>query len=673
MCGFAGVIAFDERYRCSAEQLARMSASVAHRGPDGEGSWISAGGDISTARPHAALAHRRLAILDPDPRANQPFADARGRQLVFNGEIYNFRELRKELSSLRPDDPWRTECDTEVLLAAYDAWGERCVEKFDGMFAFALWDAPAGALFLARDRMGQKPLYLAVAPPRSGAAAAGGAAGAIAFASELSALRVLPWVDASTDFSALGHYLRWGYIPAPLTICQGCQKLPPARWMRVRAGGVEVERYFDPNDAGPDAPSTGGTRGASGVGGDVLIGSRVRDVVTSAVRRQLISDVPLGCFLSGGIDSSIVAAAMKTSAPRGQDVLTFSIGFDDPRYDETRHAAEVARHLGTRHQQFTVRPDAAADLPKLARVFAEPFGDSSALPTHYLAREARRHVKVALSGDGGDELFGGYDRYRALWLTESFAAMPPRLRQIATSKLWERLPGGAHPKSKVARVKRMLASIHLSAGERYDSYVRLFDDATAAELLPDEAAVAAAPWLGREFAALADGRDVVRTAMALDRVTYLPDDLHCKVDRAAMLHALEVRSPFMDPAVVSFAAGLSTEDLFGVRGGRSAFMQSPMTAPAKRLLREAFAADLPPTVFKRPKMGFAVPIGDWLRTDLRPLLHDALTASGSFASRHLHRPTINRLLSEHDQQRQDHAQRLYALLMLELWWRVERA
>ena len=644
MCGIAGIIAWNEKHRATAEQLAAMSARIAHRGPDGEGMWTNE---------TSGLVHRRLAIIDPDPRANQPFADERGRQLVFNGEIYNFRELRAELTSLRPDYRWRTHCDTEVLLVAYDVWGEDCCEHFDGMFAFAIFDAPANCVYLARDRMGQKPLYLAIAAGQGGA----NRINAIAFASELHALRAAPWVDATVDFTALGHYLRWGYIPAPLTIYRGCEKLPPARWMRVRNTGVEIEQYFDPN-------RRDGVR-------DAASGANIRELITSAVKRQLVSDVPLGCFLSGGIDSSIIAAAMKASVGPDQPVMTFSIGFEDKRYDETRYAADVARHLGTTHRQFIVHPRAADDLPKLAAVYGEPFADSSALPTHYLARETRQHVKVALSGDGGDELFGGYDRYRALWLGEAFRSMPAGLRQIATSKLWEHLPA-AHAKSKLARVKRMLSSLHLPAAQRYDAYMRLFDDATVSALLPDDGASSAAKWLVHEFEALSDGRDVVQAAMALDRVTYLPDDLFTKVDRPSMLHALEVRSPFMDPAIVRFAANLTTDQLFGTRATARAFMQSPMTSPAKMLLREPFIADLPSFVFKRPKRGFAVPIGEWLRGDLRPMLHDTLAAADSFAHQHLHAPAVARLIREHDTEQADHSQRLYALLMLELWWRQSR-
>ncbi len=647
MCGLVGVIAWDERHAVSRDQLARMSATIAHRGPDGEGTYLNE--DRAPGQAACGLAHRRLAILDPDPRSNQPFSDASGKYLVYNGEIYNFRELRAELSKLRPDYAWRTNGDTEVLLVAYDVWAEACVEKFDGMFAFAIWDSRQQTLFLARDRMGQKPLYLAFSnTDRSNI-------GAIAFSSELAALRALPWMDATIDDSAIGHYLRWGYIPSPLTIHRGCEKLPPAHWMRVRANSVEVRQYFDPNQT---ATLT-----------DASV-ANVRRLITDAVKRQLVSDVPLGCFLSGGIDSSIIAAAMKASVGANQDVLTFSIGFDDPRYDETRYAAEVARHLGTRHHQFTVRPNAAEDLSKLAAVFGEPFGDSSALPTHYLARETRNHVKVALSGDGGDELFAGYDRYRAMLLGESVRSMPPALRDFAAAKFWDHLPG-THPKSKIARLKRMLASLHLQPPQRYDSYLRLFDDAAIAELMPGRSD-ASTNWLVHAIESLAANRDIVQTAMAVDRVTYLPEDLLTKVDRASMLHALEVRSPFMDPAIVRFAAQLSTQQLLGSTSGARAIALFALRTPAKRLLREAFAGMLPPQLFTRPKMGFAVPIGDWFRGDLRDLLNDSLNAPNSVAATRFNAAAVHRLIDDHQQNRADHSQRLYALLMLELSFQQNR-
>jgi asparagine synthase (glutamine-hydrolysing) len=615
MCGFAGVIAWDERYRTSDQKLRRMSAAVAHRGPDGEGHYTSPAGEISPDRPQAALAFRRLAILDPDPRSNQPFTDGR-HWLVFNGEIYNFRELRAELASIDESYEWRTTGDTEVLLRSYAVWGETCVEHLNGMFAFAVWDEHDRSLFLARDRMGQKPLYVA------------GAEGAIAFASEIGALRPLSWIDWEIWDEGLLRYLRYGFTDR---FYRGCFQ-HPAGFTRTEAVGRpgRPRRYFH-----PEMPA----------GDEQAPVADVRSLVRRAVQRQLVSDVPLGVFLSGGIDSSVIAAAARAHGP----VQTFSIGFDDARYDESRYAEAVARHLGTEHRVFHVRADAAEDLPKLACVYGEPFADSSALPVHYLARETRRSVKVVLSGDGGDELFGGYDRYRAMRLAR-------RLRMLAPLSSLGQLAARGHPKSRLTRGGRLLASLALEPARAYDSFLRLFEDRTISALWREPFTDAEAAQIFR--AELDRHEDVVRAAAATDRAFYLPDDLLTKVDRASMLHNLEVRSPFMDPEVVRFAAGLTTDQL--IKGG------------PKRMLREAFAGDLPDFVFRRPKMGFAMPIGDWLRAQLRGMLRDSLFATDSFAREHFDMSVVERLIEEHEAHRVDHSQRLYALLMLELWWRAAR-
>jgi asparagine synthase (glutamine-hydrolysing) len=642
-------VAWDDRFRVDRETLARMSERIAHRGPDGEGLYLNHEQQVAAERPQVGLVHRRLAILDPDPRADQPFTDGRGRWIVFNGEIYNFRELRAELASLRPDYAWRTEGDTEVLLLAWDAWGERCVERLNGMFAFAVWDEGRQRLFLARDPTGQKPLYLAyggaalvAAALEPGSPAARAGIPFVAFASELAALRELPWLrQLPADPSSVADYLRWGYIASPATIYRGLQKVSPG-WSHCFGHEYWAPtRYVDVNarpDVAPQEPAC-----------------PVRQAVERAVSRQLVSDVPLGCFLSGGIDSSIMAACMRKATGSGGRVLTFSIGFDDPRYDETSFAAAVAGYLGTEHRQFTVRPNAAADLPRLAAVFGEPFADSSALPTHYLARETRQHVKVALSGDGGDELFGGYDRYRALDVAGYFHALPGPLRAMITARLWQGLPG-VHPKSRLTRLKRLLATLAQPAAERYAGYMRLFDDPMLGRLMAEPPPKPSTGDVEEIYLQLHEGRGDVEAALATDRVTYLPGDLHTKVDRAAMLHALEVRAPFMDPDVLRLAAGLTGDQL--LKGG------------PKRMLREAFAADLPAWVFKRRKMGFAVPIGEWFRDKqnaVRAMLHDSLTAADSFAGSHFRMETVRKLLDEHDAGRADHAQRLYALLMLELW------
>jgi asparagine synthase (glutamine-hydrolysing) len=635
MCGIAGVIAWDDRYRVNHETLRRMSARIAHRGPDGEGYYLNHEQEVTPDRPQCGFAFRRLAILDPDPRAMQPFT-IRDKTIVFNGEIYNFRELRAELTGLRPEYAWRTTGDTEVLLLAHDVWGEKCLERLNGMFALAVWDEREKSLFLARDRMGQKPLYLACldnGPPCA----------AIAFASELSALREAAWLKRELSDKSLASYLRWGYVGDDATIYDDVEKLGPSWWYRASPTGIECANYYEPATGDyPTAPPPG----------------RPYDIVVAAIDRQLVSDVPIGCFLSGGVDSSVIAAGMVRAARAGrtQEVDTFCVGFDDGRYDETGYAADVARHLGTRHHVFRVCPDAVADLPKLAAAFGEPFGDSSALPTHYLARETRRHVKVALSGDGGDELFGGYDRYRAMRFGQR---LPRPMRALAGAEVWQRLPG-AHPKSRLARLKRLARTLPLRPAERYEGYLSIFDRNAVSELLSPRAAPHEEDTFVGDFEFLMNprGLDVVQAALAMDRQRYLPDDLLTKVDRASMLHGLEVRSPFMDHELVTFAAGLTTDQL--LKGG------------PKRMLREAFADDLPAWVFKRKKMGFAVPIGEWFRGELRAMLRDHLFAADSFGRQHFNMQVVQRLVDEHETQRVDHSQRLYALLMLELWWRTTR-
>jgi asparagine synthase (glutamine-hydrolysing) len=628
MCGIAGVVAWHQRYQVTRSTLVGMAGRLAHRGPDGQDVWINHDAQATQDRPQCGLAFRRLAILDPEARAMQPMSDGR-RQIVFNGEIYNFRELRAELDALRPGYPWRTAGDTEVLLRAYEIWGEACVDHLNGMFAFAIWEDESGALFLARDRMGQKPLFIALAPDRRG----------IAFASELSALRLLDWPDWSIDPLALGQYLRFGYIGAPATIYQGVAKLPPAHCMTCRAAQLPATRvYFEANEIDPASVQA------------QITSAEIRRRVIAAVKRQLVSDVPLGCFLSGGADSSVIAAAMKSAVEPGQRVLTFCIGFDDPRYDEASHAAAVADHLGAEHMQFTFRPSAAMDMQKLSGVFGEPFGDSSALPVHYLSQQTRQIVKVALSGDGGDELFGGYDRYRAMWWGAIFRAVPGAVRRLA-----EGLPD-SHPKSGASRLKRFARALGLPAAERYVSYVCLFPMDDMHELAPQ---IPVRPFLLDLYRQLHTTRDAVQSALATDRVSYLPDDLLCKVDRASMLHGLEVRCPFLDHELVRSAAGLTTAQILG--GGR------------KRMLREAFAADLPPSVFTRRKMGFAVPIGQWLRDELCPMMHDLLNAADSFVAGHLEKKKVSRMMRDHLDQRADYSQQLYALMMLELWWRDQKS
>lgn len=672
MCGLAGIVAWDDRFRVDRSTLDAMGRAVAHRGPDGEGVYLNHTEFVTPFKPQCGLVHRRLAVIDLDERGLQPFDDGGlGKWLVYNGEVYNFRELRARVAGANPRYRWRTECDTEVVLAALETWGPSALTQFNGMLAMAMWDQATQSLLLARDRMGQKPLYYAAVDaagrPWQGFVAHEGKGdaveiwsnaecpAAVAFASELGALRAVPWFDVSAvDYVALAEYLRWGYVPAPATIYRSAAKLPPAMWMRLNHRGCDRESYFDANAVESPAPVEA-VEALDPV-------ARTRELILSAVRRQLVADVPLGCFLSGGVDSSIIAAAMTLSTGDARQVRTFTVGFDDARYDETPFAAEVARHLGTAHEQIRVQPRAADDLPRLAEVYGEPFGDSSALPTHYLSRETRRDVKVALSGDGGDELFGGYDRYRAMAITERINRLPAVVRDVVVARCWQWLPG-IHPKGRISRLKRLLGSAHLPPGERYASYVRLFDEATLQPLLGVAGPIVETDdriaHLHQHFAAA--GRCPVTAALAADRVSYLPDDLLAKVDRASMLHGLEVRSPFMDHDLVRFAAGLRADQLFT--------HPSPRRAQGKRLLQQAFAGDLPPSVFDRPKAGFALPIGQWLRGALRGMLNDLLFSPDSFLNGHMVPGEARKLVDQHQRGRRDHAQRLYALLMLELWWR----
>jgi asparagine synthase (glutamine-hydrolysing) len=657
MCGFAGVVTWDERYRVAPETLSRMSAAIAHRGPDGEGFHINHQEAITPDRPQVALAFRRLAILDPDPRSDQPFTDGR-HWLVFNGEIYNFRELKKELSVLRPDYPWRTTGDTEVLLCAYTVWREKCVEKLNGMFAFAVWDEVEKSLYLARDRMGQKPLYWA-AKTADGQSWLGlpepqremnPPFAVIAFTSEMTALLKLPWVSREIDWAGLNGYLRWGYVPANKTVYADIRNFSPSMQALARYDHASAKNYFnrwnfdekvlvDPWDAM----------------------ARTRLLIEQAVERQVISDVPIGCLLSGGMDSSVIASAMREKIGAGHKLLTFSLGFGDPLYDETQYAQAVADHLGTEHHSFKVTPDAALELPKLAQLFGEPFGDSSALPTHYLAREVRSLVKVALGGDGGDELFGGYERYRAMSVAAALDHTPLLLRRTAAAEIWQNLPG-KHPKSTWVKLKRFLSTVDSEPIHRYMKLMSIFSSKQISLLLAGGDGKRRTPtdWA---FAANAPKSSVVTRgpvpmSLAIDRISYLPNDLLTKVDRCSMLHGLEVRSPFMDHELVQFAAGLTTDQL--LKGG------------PKRMLREAFKDDLPAWVFKRKKMGFAVPIGDWFRGELRSMLRDTLFSSHAFGRSHFDMNVVERLVEEHETKRVDHSQRLYALLMLELWWNTTR-
>jgi asparagine synthase (glutamine-hydrolysing) len=655
MCGFAGVVSFEASRQIGPELRDQLVAvalrGLQHRGPDGRGTWWN-GSDTTTPtpdRPQALFVHTRLAVLDLDPRSDQPFVSRDGSTTTaFNGEIYNFRDLRERLP-----EACRTDGDTEVLTELVAGEGEAATDQLLGMFAFAAvrQQGEVTQLVLARDAAGEKPLYYAVeVDPRRPTRVR-----AVAFASELRVLRQmaarLGWFELATDENALAAYLAWGYVPAPATIHVGLRELLPGHTLTIDAAGSRLRRYFD---AGAPFERVGAGRWASTL-------TLARDRIEAAVARQTVADVPIGCLLSGGIDSSVVALHLRRQL--GPGVRTFGVGFDGAgaaAFDESQYAADVARHLGCEHTELRLSDDAQSlesEVASLARLFGQPFADSSAIPTRRLAKLVREHVKVALGGDGGDEVFGGYDRYRAMLLAAKLRRRlgPLGSRNAASLAGW--LRGG--PKSRVRQLRRLLVSLPLSPAARYASYLRIFDEAELRSVLAagrppadDESERIAGRWFDA-FTVARPGQ-LASTAAAVDRVTYLPGDLLRKVDRCSMAHSLEVRSPFLDRDLLRLAGSLNDGDL--IRDGRG-----------KAVLRDAYAADLPEHVFKRRKQGFAVPLAAWLRGPLRTMTRDRLTSSDSIVHEHLSPRAVVELLDEHESGRSDHAAKLYALLMLDLW------
>jgi asparagine synthase (glutamine-hydrolysing) len=501
------------------------------------------------------------------------------------------------------------------------------------MFAFALWDERRQQLLVARDRVGKKPLLYAIHD------------GVLSFASEMQALLQDPAIPREVDHAALDRYLALGYVPAPLTALRGVRKLPPAHTLVMRDGRVTLERYWKLDYAHKLAEPVE----------DVC--ERIRAALLEATRRRLIADVPLGAFLSGGIDSSAVVAAMAQLSP--EPVRTFSIGFDHEAFDELPHARQIAQRFGTVHEEFLVRADAIDVVPRIVRHYGEPFADSSAIPSFYLAELTRRHVTVALNGDGGDESFAGYQRYVANAVAGRLDRLPASLRR-ALAAVGGRLPAGGEVSSVANRLRRLTGGLALDAPARYASYVSWFGATERGMLYSPEFAGAiphadaedeiAARW------AAASGRSVVDRMLEVDACTYLVDDLIAKIDIATMAHALEARSPFLDHQLMELAASIPAE--LKVRGGEK-----------KWILREALRGWLPDDVLDRRKQGFSVPLSSWLRTDLQGWARDILLDPGSLGRGYFEAPAVRRLLDRHAAGADGDAKRIYALLMLELWHR----
>jgi asparagine synthase (glutamine-hydrolysing) len=620
MCGIAGIVGQGGGLASGAD-LGPALEAMRHRGPDDVGTW---------ADDWCALGQRRLAIIDLSQAGHQPLSNEDGSVwIAFNGEVYNFQELRRRLEGL--GHRFRSRTDTEVIVHAYEQWGTGCVAHLRGMFAFAIWDRPRRRLFLARDRVGKKPLFYTQQADR------------FLFASELQGLLADPGVPREVDLQALDAYLSYGYVPAPATAFRGVAKLPPAHWLTLdvtpRGPALHVERYWSLR-YGPKLRLS-----------EAEACEALRETLTEAVRLRLISDVPLGAFLSGGIDSSIVVGLMAQLSDR--PVRTFSIGFEEAAYNELDHAQRVADRWGTEHHPLVIRPDALAVLPTLVRHFGEPYADSSAVPTYYVSQITRQGVTVALNGDGGDESFAGYERYRAHRLADRMGRVPGLCR--AASVVAGRLPDSIDSRDRLRRARRFLTATRRPAAERYARWLTYFPPEAKRSLYSDDLRAQLArtpPWL-ESLVEGAAGLDPVDAAMAVDVLSYLPYDLLVKVDITAMANALEARSPFLDHEVMEFAARLPAR--LKLRGRTS-----------KYLLRRAFADLLPPENVARRKLGFGIPVGQWLRGPLRALLRDALLAGR--ATRAYFQPReLRRLLDDHLEGRADHGFALWNLMMFELW------
>jgi asparagine synthase (glutamine-hydrolysing) len=592
-----------------------MCDVIRHRGPDDEG--------VHT-EPGVGLGMRRLSIIDLST-GHQPIHNEDGTiWVVFNGEIYNYRELRESLE--RAGHHFYTSSDTETIVHAYEEWGEEAFVRLRGMFGIALWDRPRRTLLLARDRAGQKPLHYAMRGDR------------LFFGSEIKSLIAAGAIDREIDLTALDHYLSFLYAPRDRAIFKGVKKLPPGHYLKFADGRIEVRQYWRIADV---EPFTGSADEAA---------QALRGVLASAVRSHMVSDVPLGAFLSGGVDSSVVVGLMAEASSR--PVKTFSIGFDEPQFDELEHARTVAQHFGTEHHEFVVRPDGLSILDRLIAHSDEPFADSSAIPTWYVSEIARRHVTVVLSGDGGDELFGGYDRYLPHPRVAQFDRLPvPGKRQLAGA-LWPLLPHGARGKNFLRHVAR-------SDNGRYLDSIAFFQpdekDALYAEGVRGALQGSAEEALAQHFDRFGSLPPHSRM-MRFDFETYLPEDVLTKVDRMSMAHSIESRVPLLDNEVIDFAASIPSA-LKIVNGRR------------KHILKEAARTMLPASILDRRKQGFGVPLGIWFRGGLTDVFSDVLRSPTTRQRGYFEPAFVDRVVDEHLSGKRDHTLRLWQLLVFELWHR----
>jgi asparagine synthase (glutamine-hydrolysing) len=616
MCGICGVAASERERPPDLEAVARMSGRLAHRGPDDDGLFHE--GPV-------ALAARRLSIIDLD-HGHQPIASEDGSAVVVqNGEIYNYRELKRELEGR--GHRFATDCDTEVHVHAYEEWGDAFVERLRGMFAIALWDKRRRRLLLARDRFGIKPLYYRHVD------------GSLSFASELKAMLEQPGFSREIDPKAVAAYLAFNSIPAPLTIFAEARKLPPGHLLAWEGGEITLSRFARP---GP-VPGEELRRGSAGE-----LAAELREVLHDSVRAHLVADVPVGVLLSGGVDSGGLAAL--ASGHSEEPLRTFSIGFEEAGFDELSRARLVAERYGTDHHELVLRPDAVELLPKLVEAFDEPFGDSSALPTYLVSELAAGHVKTALSGEGGDELFGGYYTYVADLLARRVGRLAALARPLA-----EALPSRSDRVGFDYKAKRFARAAALPPLERHHGWKEIFSAEDRAEL----AGPGAVAWdpldLYRERYAETAGAEPLARMQDLDLGIYLADDLLVKTDRLSMAHSLELRVPFLDPKVAEFAFSLPSR--LRVRGFAK-----------KRLLRQALEPLLPREIVHGRKQGFSIPLAAWLRGPLEPFARETLAAGALERQGLLDPAAVAPVLDRHIAGKEDLSRQIWGLMALTLWF-----
>ena len=628
MCGITGSVWTDNSRRISREQLECMISSLSHRGPDDVGSFYLEN-DSGRDCPSVALGFRRLSIIDLQT-GHQPITNEdESVWLVFNGEIYNYLELRDELQ--KDGHQFRTNSDSEVIVHLYEKYGTEMFQYLNGMFGLAIWDDNQKQLVLGRDRLGQKPLYYSKQQDR------------LLFASELKSLLASDVVEQQIDPRALDHYFIYQYVPHPLSIYKDVCKLSPGHFAVFKQGQLEVKKYWHPDFNQRTSLTTS------------EITEQVANLLTDSVKLRLQSDVPIGAFLSGGVDSSIMVALMQQYADR--QVQTFSIGFPIKAYDESSYARQVANHLGTDHHELIVEPSAVEILPSLVQHYDEPFSDSSAIPTWYVSQFTRQHVTVAISGDGGDELFAGYPRYKAIKLAGKIDRIPP-LKYFLGSPIAQWLPHGTKYKGFFRRLKRFLTPISYSPIHRYLDWINIFPYRNRLEYYTEQFQSDLEDHDPADFLTqawqLSTHRSPISKASLGDLMTYLPCDLNTKVDLASMAHSLECRQPFLDHRLVEFAAQIPAHLKFNRGVG-------------KQILKTTFHDLLPESIWNRPKMGFGVPLDSWFRQVLREQTGDSLLSSNAKCHQWIKPEVIQQLFDLHCAEKRDHSGRLWSLLMLENW------